>query len=533
MVLASGALCNDAVLQRDPGGRRMHAVGDPTEAALLIAAARAGFAQDELAKLLPRVTEAPFDSVRKRMTTVHALPVAGDSLPPELAFLASDSGERLIVTKGSADGLLDVCTRVWVDDRLEPLDEAWRGRVRAANDGFAAAGMRVLGFAYRRETGGAATAAAAEAAIAMEHDLTFVGIVAMIDPPRAGAREAVATCRASGIRPVMITGDHPLTAAAIARDLGIAFGSRTLVGSELSSLSERELDAVVPEVAVYARVSPEDKLTIVQALQRSGEVVAMTGDGVNDSPALRKADIGVAMGITGTDAAKEAADMVLLDDNFATIVAAVEEGRVIYNNLIRFVKFSVGGNLGKVLTMLLGPFAGVGVALLPLQLLWLNLLTDGLMGLALGVEPAEGDTMRRPPRSPKASLFAGGVGVHIVWTGALIAALTLVAAALFRGSPEVRSVMFTTLAATQIGHALGLRAFRARGERVGGWAMLAAAAGVFALQAAALYVPFLKNLFGVGRLTPAEILVCAGFGVVTFVAVEIEKRVKRAGRRPV
>jgi P-type Ca2+ transporter type 2C len=522
MVLAAGVLCNDASLRREPEAGRVHALGDPTEAALLIAAARAGLMQDALAPLLPRVAEAPFDSTRRRMTTVHALPSAADRLPAGATFLSSSTGERLVVTKGSADGLLEACTRVSVDDRLEPLDEAWRARVRQAVDRFSRQGMRVLGFAYRRDAGHAVPSAEPSQ---LERDLVFVGLAAMIDPPRAEAREAVARCREAGIRPVMITGDHPLTAAAIAADLGIAADSRALVGRELAAMGSDDMRAATADVAVYARVSPEDKLTIVEALQHSGEVVAMTGDGVNDSPALRRADIGVAMGITGTDAAKQAADMVLLDDNFATIVAAVEEGRVIYDNLLRFVKFSVGGNLGKVITMLLGPLAGVGVALEPLQLLWLNLLTDGLMGLALGVEPAEGDVMRRPPRSPRTSLFAGGVGVHMAWSGTLIGVLTLAAGAMFAHSQEARSVMFTTLAATQIGHALGLKSLRRPGTRGGVLAL--AAAGVAALQAAALFAPFLKDLFGVGRLTPVEVLVAAGFGALTYVTVEIEKRIRR------
>jgi Ca2+-transporting ATPase len=295
-------------------------------------------------------------------------------------------------------------------------------------------------------------------------------------------------------------------------------------------MAEGDLDVLAPSVTVYARVSPEHKLRIVEALQRRGEVVAMTGDGVNDSPALRQADIGVAMGITGTDAAKEASDMVLLDDNFATIVAAVEEGRTIFANLLRFVKFSVGGNLAKVLVMLAAPFAGLGVALLPLQLLWLNLLTDGLMGLALGVEPAEGALMRQPPRSPRASLFAGGAGIHMLWIGLLISALTLLSGYVFRGSPELRAVMFTTLAFTQIAHAFGLRALRGRGAAPGrGSAMLWAVLGVTGLQLAALFAPFLKGLFQIQRLSPAELAVCAGCGCAVFMAVELEKRL--AARR--
>jgi Ca2+-transporting ATPase len=429
------------------------------------------------------------------------------------------------VTKGSVDGLLDVCTSVLTEERVEPLSELFRERIQAANDGLAAQGMRVLGFAFRWVEAGTP-------AEELERELSFVGLVGMIDPPREEAREAVATCSAAGIRPVMITGDHPLTAEAVARELGLPVRGRSLTGRELQTLSSDQLDQAAASVSVYARVSPEDKLKIVEALQRRGEVVAMTGDGVNDSPALRQADIGVAMGITGSDAAKEASDMVLLDDNFATIVAAVAEGRTIFANLLRFVKFSVGGNLAKVLVMLAGPLTGAGVALLPLQLLWLNLLTDGLMGLALGVEPAELRVMRRPPRSPLASLFADGAGAHMLWVGLLIASLTLLAGWLFRGSAELRGVMFTALAFTQIGHALGLRALGGADRRArdrGGLVMLWMALAVTGLQLAVLHLPLLKGFFQVQRLSPVEIGVCAACGVLVLAAVELEKRL--AARR--
>jgi Ca2+-transporting ATPase len=329
-------------------------------------------------------------------------------------------------------------------------------RIEAANGQLARNGMRVLGVAFRLlDWDPQATDQKVE-----EKDLVFVGMAGMIDPPRPEVRQAVATCQAAGIRPVMITGDHPLTALAIARDLKMASGDQVLTGADLNQMSEQELEAAVGDVSVFARVSPEDKLKIVQALQKRGHIVAMTGDGVNDSPALKRADIGVAMGITGTDVAKEAADTVLLDDNFATIVSSVEEGRVIYDNLLRFVKFSIGGNLAKVLVMLLAPILGVRVALLPLQLLWLNLLTDGLMGLGLGLEPAEVGTMRRPPRSPQSSLLDRGARRHILWVGIVIASITLGIGYLYYapGDNTWQTMMFTTLAFTQVGHALGLRA---------------------------------------------------------------------------
>jgi Ca2+-transporting ATPase len=546
LALAGGALCNDALLKADAREGCFHTLGDPTEGALLVAAGQAGLIKDDLDAWLPRVAELPFDSDRKRMTTVHAFKEGafkkGAALPGALDALRQGGASYMAVTKGAVDGLLDLSTRVWVDDptgrgAAEPLTPAWRERIEGGNASLAAKGMRVLGVAIRLlESDPTAGDRQVE-----EADLIFVGMAGMIDPPRPEVRQAVATCKTAGIRPVMITGDHPLTALAIAQELDIGGGQpavqRALTGTDLNRLSEQELQAVVGEVSVYARVSPEDKLRIVQALQENGQIVAMTGDGVNDSPALKRADIGVAMGVAGTDVAKEAADTVLLDDNFATIVAAVQEGRVIFDNLLRFVKFSIGGNLAKVLVMLLAPLLGMRVALLPLQLLWLNLLTDGLMGLGLGVEPAEAGTMRRPPRSPQASLLDRDARRHILWVGSLIAAITVAVGALYYepGDKTWQTMMFTTLAFTQIGHALGLRA-TVDGAR--GWRSVLAAlranpaiAGLAALtlllQVAAVYVPFLDRFFEVVPLSAANFGLCIALGLGLWGAVAIEKRLLR------
>jgi Ca2+-transporting ATPase len=382
--------------------------------------------------------------------------------------------------------------------------------------------MRVLGVAFRPLNWKAGETV-------QESDLIFVGMVGMIDPPRSEVREAVATCKTAGIRTVMITGDHPLTALAIAKDLHITDNDQVLTGADLNRMSSADLESVVEDVAVFARVSPEDKLKIVQALQKRGHIVAMTGDGVNDSPALKRADIGVAMGITGTDVAKEAADTVLLDDNFATIVASVEEGRVIYDNLLRFIKFSIGGNLAKVLVMLVAPLLGIRVALLPLQLLWLNLLTDGLMGLGLGLEPAEAGTMRRPPRSPEANLLDSGARRHILWVGVVIAVLTL-GVGYVTYTPDSKTwqtMMFATLAFTQIGHALGLRS---AGEKLLAslWtnpAMIGITLLTIVLQIAAIYVPFLDTFFEVVPLSATNFGLSVLLGIVIWIAVEIEKRI--------
>jgi Ca2+-transporting ATPase len=333
----------------------------------------------------------------------------------------------------------------------------------------------------------------------------------------------------------MITGDHPLTARFIAHELGITENKRVKTGQDLAKMTGSELAEIVEQVSVYARVSPEHKLRIVEALQEKGHVVAMTGDGVNDSPALKKANIGIAMGITGTDVSKEASDMVLTDDNFATIVSAVEQGRVIYDNIRRFVKFSIAGNIGKVAVMLLAPFLGIGVALLPLQLLWLNLLTDGLLGLGLGVEPGEKDVMKHPPRSPQASLFSGGLGAHILWVGMLIGLVALGIGYVYYNpaSPSDttwQTMIFTTLAFLQIGQALASRSTQEslfslglRSNPLLLWMVLI----VFGLQLIVLYVPFLDDFFKVRPLSMTNLFVCLALGSLAFVAIETEKWLKR------
>ena len=521
LLLAAGALCNDAVLKPDARAGCFHALGDPTEGALVIAAAQAGMLKDALQAVLPRAAEVPFDSERKRMTTVHRV-AHGNSLPEPLQALSDLN--HVAFTKGAVDSLLEVMTQVWTDGHSEPLTPEWRSRIQAANDELAKGGMRVLGIALKFLD------SLPKAPFQnLEEDLTFIGLVGLMDPPRAAVRSAVETCRKAGIRPVMITGDHPLTAAAIARDLQMADSPEAVTGEALNRMAERDLEETVERVSVYARVSPQDKLRIVTALQRRGQVVAMTGDGVNDSPALKKADIGVAMGITGTDVAKEAADMVLLDDNFATIVAAVQEGRVIYDNLLRFLKFSLGGNLGKVLVMLCAPLLGINVALRPLQLLWLNLLTDGLMGLGLGVEPAEADAMSRPPRRPESPVLDRPMRIGIAWVGGLIAALSLGIGALYF-DPENplnttwQTMIFMTLGFTQMGNALGLRA--------SGISPLSATSNplmtvltlmTLGLQMAVIYLPFMERFFGLTPLALQDLGISFGLGVLVFVIVRIEK----------
>ncbi len=521
--LAIGALCNDASLQSDPDSGRYQAVGDPTEGALLVAAAQANVNLESLQEALPRVAELPFDSDRKRMTTVHQLPTGRESLPTAVQILAGHT-PYLAFTKGAVDGLLDVCDRVWVDGRALPLDDNWRQRITIANEQMAQNGMRVLGMTFRWLE----AIPDAKALPTLESSLIFLGLVGMIDPPRPEVKTAVRTAQTAGIRPIMITGDHPLTARFIAYDLGISTNGRVKTGENLNQMSPAELAQAVADVSVFARVTPEHKLRIVEALQQSGHIVAMTGDGVNDSPALKKADIGVAMGITGTDVAKEASEMVLLDDNFATIVTAVEEGRTIYDNIRRFVKFSIAGNVGKVGVMLFAPLLGMTVALLPLQLLWLNLLTDGLLGLGLGVEPAEKGIMKRPPRSPQASLFSEGLGWHVVWVGSLIAIIALVIGFLYYdpASQTWQTMIFTTLAFLQIGQAFASRSSHASIFTLGlrsNLSLLLLALVTFGLQLMVIYLPALERFFQVDALSLAELTVCLVAGSLALVAIEIEK----------
>ena len=531
LVLAAGVLCNDGVITIGDDGEPA-TIGDPTETAILVAAHRVGIDVAELRAAVPRRAEMPFDSERKRMSTAHA-PLGGAAAA--LAVLRQDVGMAFV--KGAVDQMLDISVAIHVDDHAEPFTDEWRQRLIAANDRLAADGIRVLGVGYREVDGGDPDA---DDAADLESDLVLVGLIGIIDPPRDEVRDAVATCRAAGIRPVMITGDHPLTARAIATDLGIGNGAPALTGAELDRLSDSELDDAVRDVDVFARVSPEHKLRIVGALQQQGEVAAMTGDGVNDAPALKRSDIGVAMGITGTDVSKEASDMVLRDDNFATIVAAVEEGRVIYDNLRRFVSFAVAGNLGKVFVMLGWPIpfliagsdnSGTAIALLPLQLLWLNLMTDGLLGLSMGVEPAERGVMQRPPHTPGTSLWANGLGGQTVWIGTLIGAAALGLGFAYYAADRVewQSVMFTSLAFLQVFQAIGTRSNIDSLRTIGLFTnpvMTGIIAVVAALQLAALYTP-LSSFLDLEPLPAADLAVCIGAGAALLVVLELAKLLRR------
>ncbi len=531
VLVRAGALCNDAVLKyRDDGSA--HAIGDPTEGALLLAADKLGYQKEQLDARWPRVAEVPFTSERKRMTTVHRMDesVKETDLPwRDMPFV--------LLSKGAVDSLLDVSSHVLADNEIVPLDDRYYQRIMAANDELASQGQRVLGIAFRFYD-------AAEAPTdqeMLEAEEVFVGLVAMLDPPRPEAKEAVNIARQAGIRPVMITGDHPLTALRIAQDLNITENGHCLTGIELSRMSAAELETVVDDIAVYARVSPEHKLNIVEALQNKGHVTAMTGDGVNDAPALKKADIGVAMGITGTDVSKQAADMVLLDDNFATIVAATEEGRVIYDNIRKFIKYTLSSNTGELFLMLIGPLLGMPLPLLPLQILWVNLVTDGLPGLALAQEQGEPGVMEREPFQPRESIFSRGVGSQILWIGSLMG---LVALAVGYGAwlddrdGPWQTMVFTTLVLAQMGNALAIRSNSQSLFSIGFFSnrlMVAAVTATFALQLALIYIPFLQKIFKTSPLTASQLAICLIASVVVFFVFELYKlffriRNRRSGK---
>ncbi len=451
LALEIGAICNNSVITRPASENTamgkikslfskqetLKITGDPTEIALTIAAAKAGITQNSLSSTYSRIDELPFDSDRKCMSIV----------------CKSNKGEIFVFTKGAPDMIIDKCNRIMSAKGIIKLDELTRRSITKINDGMANNALRVMGLAYRKLETGSYSPNTRN----IESDLIFVGLMGMIDPPRKEAVEAVQKCKLAGIKPVMITGDHKLTATAIARELNIfSEGDNVLTGSELDKMSESQLENIAPTVSVYARVSPKHKLMIVRVLKKLGHIVAMTGDGVNDAPAVKEADIGVSMGITGTDVTKEASSMILLDDNFATIVAAVEEGRVIYNNIRKFIRYMLACNLGEVLTMFLGMLMWLPIPLLPIQILWVNLVTDGLPAIALGLDPAENDIMMRKPRGAKDHIFSHGLLRLIVSRGVFIGLSTLgvfVSILYFVNNVELaRTGAFMTLVMTQLIH---------------------------------------------------------------------------------
>ena len=500
--------CNDAEVPVDPSDLPL-AHGDPTEVALVVYGREGGAA---VAATAPhRLAEIPFDSERRRMVTVH-----------ELVGAAPGSGRYVAYAKGAPEALLPRCA-------LTP-ERRHEAGVRA--QAMAEAGLRVL--AVARAELDVVPADLAE----VEQGMVLIGLVGMIDPPRQEAADAVAECRTAGIVPVMITGDHPDTAHAVAARVGVSRPghdvSDVLTGRDLTDLDDAALLDRVAHTRVYARVDPSQKIRIVRALQARGEVSAMTGDGVNDAPALRQADIGVAMGRSGTDVARGASAMVLLDDNFATIVMAVREGRRIYDNIRRFVKYVLTGNAGEIWVMFLAPLLGFPLPLLPLQILWVNLVTDGLPGLALAREPADPGVMKRPPRPPAESVFAHGVTWHIGWVGLLIGGVSLGGMAWARssGADNWQTVVFTVLVLAQLGHCLAVRSetLPSFGRRFATNPSLLATVGLTVLlQLAVIYLPWLGGIFETDPLTAQQLAVCVALALVVPLAVEVEKTFARRG----
>jgi len=534
--LAAGELANNAALRQEAG--RWTIQGDPTEGALVVAARKIGHASGSLHGRFPRVGEVPFSSERKLMSTAHSD--------------AEDEERMMVFSKGAPDVLLARCTAERLGTGTRPLTGPRREEIGRAVDELAGSALRTLGVAYRTLGRDAVTGALTEA---VEQGLVFLGVVGMIDPPRAEARDAVAQAKRAGIRPIMITGDHPVTAAAIASELGIAEpGAAAVSGAQLQRMEDAQLRTTVREVSVYARVAPEHKLRIIQALHANGEIAAMTGDGVNDAPALKAADIGVAMGITGTDVAKGAADMVLADDNFASIVAAVEEGRSIFANIRRFLRFLLSSNIGEVLVMFLGVVFAKAIGLVPeegsavvvplvaTQILWINLLTDSAPALALGVEPSDHEVMLKPPRDPRSRVIPGRAWLDILLIGVVMAVGTLLVmdwelpgglvsgADAAQGLGHAQTMAFTTLVLFQLFNTFNCRSedhsalHQPFGNR---WLWLALAVSA-SLQVAVVHVPFLQRPFRTVPLTLGDWVLCVAAASSVVWIVELEKLVLRA-----
>ena len=539
LLLKAGLLCNDASLGKTEKGWAV--TGDTTEGALLVAGMRAGLSKEVLEAESPRVAEVAFTSERKMMSTVHirrdlAIERGLDALPEaeRLSRLKEIPGKAVFV-KGAPERVVRACQFIMKDGKVGPLTEADVHELVYRNQEMAAKGLRVLGIACRDLPDHFPEFSEKE----LESRLTFLGFVGMMDTPRKDAVDALKECQKAGITVVMITGDHKLTAMAVAADMGILRkGQKALTGEELGKMTEEQLGEVVEDVRVYARVSPEDKMRILRAWKKRGRIVVMTGDGVNDAPALKSSDLGVAMGVTGTDVAKESADMVLTDDNFASIVGAVEEGRGIYQNIRKFVRYLLSTNAGEVLTIFAAAVLFMPLPLLPLQILWINLITDGLPAVALGVEPKEKGLMRQKPRDPKAGILSGGIPFSIIWVGVLMMVGSL---ALFQWSigvrgtsddamREARTLVFYTLTMFQMFNVLAIRVERESVFKAGFFKnrmLIAAVISTIILQLAVMYIPPLQVPFQTRALPWEELLLATLIASSMFFGVELEKLVRR------
>jgi Ca2+-transporting ATPase len=534
-LLKIALLCNDAPVHRPSDEEAaddappLPDAGDPTEVAIVEIADAVGIDVAALRERLPRVEEFAFDSDRKRMSTVHRL---DPSAAEELAPIVDSSAAILIGAKGSLESILAISTRQWTGREVTPLDDASRREWHSRHNELAAHGVRVLAVACATRPDAPSGAALEE----VERDLTLIGLVGLSDPPRPEVRDAIACCYRAGIRPVMMTGDHPLTAQSIARQLGLKSEAEPAVGSKLTNLSDDQFTAVVTTSSVFARVAPSDKMRVVTSLQSQGEIVAMTGDGVNDAPALQQSTIGIAMGVTGTDVAKDASDVVLLDDNFATIVAAVEEGRIIFGNIVRFLKFLLSSNVGELFTMGIAIVLGMPLPLLPLQILWINLVTDGFPALGLAFEHSDQGAMHRPPRPPQAPLLNRGTMIDILWIGLLMAVVSLAAGGTWRSPedadiPRWRTMIFSVLTLAQLGNALALRSRTRTLWQIGLFTnplLLSSVVATAGLQLAVVYIPFLQKIFKTVPLSMRDMLLCPILGAVVYVVLEARKLIVRA-----
>lgn len=511
------ALSNDA--QMDAEG---NIIGDPTEIALYNIAKEKGFDKREIEKELPRVAELPFDSDRKCMTTFHRAAERQSD-----RAIANDYCTNIVsFTKGAMDVMLEKSDNIYISNGLMPVNVT---ELHKINDRMAADGLRVLCIAMKKWDAIPEDMSPEN----VETGLTIIGLVGMMDPPREEAKDAIAVCKTAGIKPVMITGDHPITAKAIAKRLGLIEDDvkTVITGRELDKLPMEEFEERVEHIRVYARVAPEHKFKIVKALQDKGQFAAMTGDGVNDAPALKQADIGVAMGITGTAVSKEASSMILLDDNFATIVKAVKEGRRIYDNILKFIKYSMTSNAGTVWAIFLAPFFGLPLPLIPLQILWMNLLCDSLPGLSLTAEPAERGVMNRPPRHPEEGVFAKGRGLFIIVFGLLIGIVVLLfqAIAIKEGMPW-QTMVFTALVIGRMAVVTAVRSEHDSLFKIGIFSnkpLIGAVLLTIVLQMAVVYTPALNSVFQTEPLSFNELILTLAVASVVFFAVEIEKIVKR------
>lgn len=510
LALKIGLLANDSAVENVDG--EIKQLGDPTEVALVVSAQNIGLYKKEQEAILKRVEEIPFDSDRKLMTTIH-----------------KDGEKYKVFTKGALDVMLERCTKILIDSEIRELTEEVKKDIKDVNESMSKQALRVIALAYKEESQIPSELTSEQ----VENNLIFVGMEGMIDPPREEAKVAVEKCKSAGIRPVMITGDHKITAMAIATELGILDeNGEAIEGSDVEKMTQEELNASVEKYSVYARVSPEHKVRIVSAWQSRGKIVAMTGDGVNDAPALKRANIGCAMGITGTDVSKQAADMILTDDNFSTIVEAVQEGRSIFDNIKKSINFLLSCNLGEIVALLTSIILGMPLPLLPIHILWVNLVTDSLPALALGVDPEEPGLMERKPRNPKKSIFADGLFLSIILQGVVIGAVTLIAFNLGNRTSleEGRTMAFVTLSLSQLMHTFNVRSVDKSIFQMGLFTnkyLVGANLISILLIVILIIVPPLREVFKLTLLGTEYLLEVIGLSLAPVVLVEIKKLIKR------